>query len=458
MVTDRVLETKTGGGDVSPFVSVIMGCRNVGPFIDAALWSARRQTLSQIEIIVVDDQSDDDTAQRVRVHAQDDPRVILLQGPGRGPAAARNAALDAARGDFVAVLDGDDIMHPQRLAMLLAKAAATRADIVADNLLAFHDDPAGRRPYLLLGEAEWSHDRTIDLVTFVRSNIMFSRQAPLGYLKPLMRGSLFGAEGFRYDETLRIGEDYDILARMMAAGSRFHFIAAPLYFYRRHATSTSHRLKAADLTALIAAARQFDKGCPRKPDLLAASHRRLDKLIVALAFTDAVDALKARRPDRLLRALATRPAAIPLLLSALKGAVGNRLKRLRAKPGESAAAQRPRILLLAQSEHATPARLKAEASLPDSDIVLVRCPASAVPAPASLLRHSGWSELPLKLAGLGVFSHIAMDNAALAELTPFTLSPQAELTIVSFAPPDIAQVQAERFAASAIPSSHVTSA
>ena len=97
---------------VVPRVSVIVPAYNAGRTIDTALQSVFAQTYRNVEIIVVDDGSSDDTAERVAAWG---PRVALHRQTNRGPAAARNHALLHARGDLVAFLDADDVWLPTKL-------------------------------------------------------------------------------------------------------------------------------------------------------------------------------------------------------------------------------------------------------------------------------------------------------------------------------------------------------
>ncbi|MFD2233192.1 glycosyltransferase family 2 protein, partial [Phaeospirillum tilakii] len=300
-----------------PLVSVVMACRNVGRFLDAALASVRQQSLAAIEILLVDDGSTDDTAHRARAHAAADPRLRLLEGCGEGPGAARNRALAVARGEWLAVMDGDDLIHPRRLEILLAAAGAAPVEIVADTLLAFQAGPPGRRHAATLPAGpDWLRPVEIDLATYLRANRLFAGGAALGYLKPLIRRDWLAARGIRYDPGLRIGEDYDLIARALAAGARFRVVPPPLYFYRRHAGSTSYRMRAADVAALAAAGDRFLAGLPAGP-ARAAAEARQDSLVVAWHFSTTVEALKQRRPDRAAAACLGRPRAGLLLALAL---------------------------------------------------------------------------------------------------------------------------------------------
>lgn len=102
-----------------PKISVIMPAFNAAPFIATALRSLLAQTWRNLEILVVDDCSSDDTAAIVTALAATDERVRLIrQAQNRGAYAARNAALPHASGDFITNHDSDDWSHPQRLERL----------------------------------------------------------------------------------------------------------------------------------------------------------------------------------------------------------------------------------------------------------------------------------------------------------------------------------------------------
>jgi glycosyltransferase involved in cell wall biosynthesis len=98
-----------------PCVSILLPFRDAADTLAACLASCRRQTLVVFELIAVDDGSEDDSAALVRRQAALDPRIRLLQ-PGRvGLVGALNLGLAAARGTFIARMDADDVMHPERL-------------------------------------------------------------------------------------------------------------------------------------------------------------------------------------------------------------------------------------------------------------------------------------------------------------------------------------------------------
>ena len=134
-----------------PAVSIIMPVRNRPVVVLEAFRSVQNQTLSDWELIVVDDGSTDSTPEVLREQAALDPRVRVIERPVSGGAsAARGEALDAARGHYVAFLDSDDTWEPSFLRLAVAamhgqglRAAHAVAEVVSANehaYLAFEGD------------------------------------------------------------------------------------------------------------------------------------------------------------------------------------------------------------------------------------------------------------------------------------------------------------------------------
>ncbi len=99
----------------SPVVSVVMPVYNVQDYIETAVESVLTQTFTQFELIVIDDESPDDSIARIQKLIDTDSRIRLVQQENRGLAGARNTGIRLARGEFVAFLDSDDFWHPDKL-------------------------------------------------------------------------------------------------------------------------------------------------------------------------------------------------------------------------------------------------------------------------------------------------------------------------------------------------------
>jgi succinoglycan biosynthesis protein ExoO len=291
-------------------VSVAVANRNGGRLLLDAVGSALRQDLPDLEVIVVDDGSDDDSAEAAERLFRDDSRLRVARlGERRGPGAARNRAFELAQGDWLAVLDSDDLMHPARLARLVGRAAADEADIVADDLVIFSDDGGPARRFLTGPRARAPSWVTAE--AFVRESRLYEGRPNLGFLKPVIRRQAWAASGVRYDERLMIGEDHDLLLRLLTAGLRCRLDPFLGYFYRKHAASTSHRLTAADIAQIARAEAEhrsrLEGGLPRS--YARALKRRRASIERAAAYAEAVGALKRRRPLEALAAVAQRPRA-----------------------------------------------------------------------------------------------------------------------------------------------------
>lgn len=292
--------------DHRPAISVVMANYNGAAHIAAAVRSVLTQTASDLELVLSDDGSGDDSVQRALAEAAGDERMKIVRGPAQtGPAAARNRALAVARGAWIAIVDNDDLIEPDRLSRLVSAAEQDGADIAADDLLTFYEDSA-RTPHrhLKLDAPRW-----VSAADYAASNILMRGGAQLGYLKPIFKRALLGANA--YDETLRIGEDSDLVLRLLIGGAKMRIYPEAGYHYRKHAGSISHRLSAATLDAMLAAHERLRAG--DDAPLHRALARQRAALLDARAFADMVASLKQRNLAGVTDAVRRRPGALLLL-------------------------------------------------------------------------------------------------------------------------------------------------
>lgn len=113
-----------------PMVSVIMPAYNVEGYVQRAIESLQRQTLGDFELLVVDDGSTDRTGDIIRRMARHDLRVVDFHLPNGGAPAARNYALDRARGKYVYFMDADDWAEPAMLDDMVRLAEASSLELV----------------------------------------------------------------------------------------------------------------------------------------------------------------------------------------------------------------------------------------------------------------------------------------------------------------------------------------
>ena len=115
---------------ITPVVSVVIPVYNVSLYLTQCLESVIYQTYRNLEIIVIDDGSTDDSARICDEYAKQDPRIRVLHTGNRGLASARNLGLLSASGLYIAFLDGDDWYELQTIDTLVKTALQTEADIV----------------------------------------------------------------------------------------------------------------------------------------------------------------------------------------------------------------------------------------------------------------------------------------------------------------------------------------
>jgi succinoglycan biosynthesis protein ExoU len=243
---------------VTDSVDVIIAAWNRGDTIERAMLSALAEPEVRV-VILIDDCSTDNTAGRARrVAAEHGERVVVMRLPvNSGPAAARNAGLTVSIAPWIAILDGDDFFLPGRVGTLLSHAA--EFDFVADNLIQTREGSAELRPFKLLEarEAAWK----LDLEGFVLGNVTRRGRLrkELGFVKPLMRRSFLDFHGLRYDEGLRLGEDYALYAQALALGARFLITSDCGYVSVERDDSLSSRHSMEDLERLRDVDRDFGK-------------------------------------------------------------------------------------------------------------------------------------------------------------------------------------------------------
>jgi succinoglycan biosynthesis protein ExoO len=292
-------------------VSIITANYNGEKHLAAAIASVLAQTLPDFELIIADDASTDHSLAVIAAAAAGDPRVrVLSAAKNKGPGAARNRALAAATGEFVAVFDSDDLMAPDRLERLVARAKGDRADIVVDNLLVFDDGGRGPWKPFLGGRGAWDHPRWITLADYIAAGRMYSKAPGLGYLKPLFRRAILDSEAYRED--LRIGEDYDLVLRLLANGARMRFQPEAMYRYRRHPQSISQVLRREHIEQMLAADAALELS-NQGEDVRRAQEARRRSLETALVYDEVIAALKARAVGKALTTCAHEPAVWPLL-------------------------------------------------------------------------------------------------------------------------------------------------
>lgn len=177
-------------------VSVVIAVYNGQETLGAAIASLLAQDHHPVEIIVVDDGSDDASAEVARAFEQ----VTVLQQPNGGPGAARNAGVAVSRGAFLAFLDADDEALPHKLSL--------QVDYLEQN--AHAGCVVGRQETAFVG---------MEQPAWMKRDTVFGDLAGICFTTAMIRRGTFEAiGGFDPDRTLQGSEDRDLMVRLRAAG------------------------------------------------------------------------------------------------------------------------------------------------------------------------------------------------------------------------------------------------
>lgn len=212
----------------SPLVSVLMPTYNVGQYLAETIESILNQTLSDFELIAVNDGSHDNSLDILTDYAQRETRIRVYTQPNQGIATTRNRCLDLATGKYIAWMDADDIALPKRLKKQVA-------------FMETHPHIGGSSVWLktfgAVRETVWRYptdDKTM------RSLLIF--QPPLVCAAAILRRDLIEQFNLRFDTSFRVAEDYDFWSKV-AEHTQIANLPEVLYLYRVHTAQITERHK-----------------------------------------------------------------------------------------------------------------------------------------------------------------------------------------------------------------------
>jgi glycosyltransferase involved in cell wall biosynthesis len=277
-------------------ISVIVPAFNAGKYIAESLDSVSNQNHRELEIIVVDDGSTDDTIAVVKSKAAQDNRISLLSSPHRGVSSARNLAIGHARGSYIAPIDADDLWTRDKLErqFRLLRDAPRETGVVYSWAAGIDD-----RGNIVLPVWNASHASGNVLHEIVQSGILSCGSTPLIRKEYALRVG-------GYDETLRLSEDWKFYTAL-ASVCRFEVIPECLTGYRIRSDSSS-----LNFVPMEAALRSCTEWIRTKwPDLPeSVMTEREFTLNTYLAFMAIREAQYRRAADYLARAINTKPRGL----------------------------------------------------------------------------------------------------------------------------------------------------
>lgn len=253
----------------SPRVSAIVPAYNAAEYLEDCLNSILRQSLKELEVIVIDDGSTDSTLRIAEKIAAEDKRIRVESISNRGVSAARNLGIDLAKGEYLTFVDADDILHPMALQTMLDVCRGRRVPVCISGFRKF----SGKAPKTMktipadfISKAHvWTYREAMEIALY-QKELLNSPWGALIESRLLKEGTRF-REGTRY-------EDLDAFYRFYESTQRIAYLPLPLYFYRDNLESFIRTWSPERLDVLDVTDRMLAFFSIRYPELKAAAADR----------------------------------------------------------------------------------------------------------------------------------------------------------------------------------------
>jgi glycosyltransferase involved in cell wall biosynthesis len=207
----------------SPLISIFIPAYNAGLYIENAIKTCLIQTYKNFEIIIVNDGSNDKTSLIVEKLKKTDDRINLFHNETNlGLSPTRNRGLELCKGDYIALLDADDLMHPKRLEMQL-EYLQNNPELSAVSSWMEQFDESGNRKRIRYSK---------DLKKIISASMFYS---PVSHAASMFQASVLIKLGYRNE--LIFAEDYDMWLRFLE-NHKVGVISEILYYYRSHSNQS----------------------------------------------------------------------------------------------------------------------------------------------------------------------------------------------------------------------------
>lgn len=308
-------------------ISVVMPAWNAQETIERAIRSALDQKGVEVEILVLDDCSTDNTSSIVSSIEDSRVKYRRMKTNG-GPAAARNEGIRLASGEFIAVLDSDDYFLPDRLERLGNIICSHNADVAVDNLVLLRHGSG--KMELFFQDQQFDGGMVIELDQYLRENTLFDNKRTLGYLKPVFKTKFLRERNLLYNENVKVIEDFVLVAECLARGAHLLRCWDAGYVYTvDRSGSFSNRLNASWVATMISADDTFMRTyvADMTPAQIAAARFRRRNLDRVFTFLSSLEAVKLREFRSAIAMLLKSPSSIGYFKMPMRA----RLKPISAK-------------------------------------------------------------------------------------------------------------------------------
>ncbi len=212
---------------MQPKVTIIMPCYNAGKYLAEAIQSILIQSYENIELLLMDDGSTDNSIEIMQQFSESDRRISIIKNENNiGLIRTLNKGLEIASGEYIARMDSDDISEKHRI-QILVDALETMPELSLVSTSNYYINSNGKLTHFY--HAKGIHTQTLKFISFFSTPVVHSC---ILARKSVLKESL-------YDIDYIHSEDYELFSRLLFQGHKFMNIDEPLYFIRLHLESVS---------------------------------------------------------------------------------------------------------------------------------------------------------------------------------------------------------------------------
>lgn len=231
-VLGRLTRLLGRSGPSQPTLSIVVPFYDAEAFFEEALSSLRTQTLSDIQVVLVDDGSTDGSARIAAAAATADPRIVVVRQPHRGPGAARNAGLGRATGRYVTFMDADDVVPVDAYEKMVRSLERSGSDFVIGVVRRFHAARTWTPGWVRTAHTSPAEGATLETFPDAILDILACNRL---YRRDFWDRHVGGfPEGVVY-------EDHVPMLRAFLHGARFDILTDTTYLWRQNVSGTSQQ-------------------------------------------------------------------------------------------------------------------------------------------------------------------------------------------------------------------------
>ncbi len=228
----------------NPLITVVVPVYNAYPYLHCCLDSIQRQSYQNLEILLIDDGSTDDSAKICRAYCNQDLRFQLIRQENKGLGPARNTGLDLAKGSYICFVDADDCLHPDYVRILYENLTSTQADFSVCCFESFEGD-VPRQP---TGKTADQRNELLVLDQMGLLNVLLKEEPATIVVAWNKLVAVDWLRGFHFENKWH--EDQFMINEYVRRCNKAVFTSAILYEYRKHPDSIMGKESSRDLRHL----------------------------------------------------------------------------------------------------------------------------------------------------------------------------------------------------------------